>query len=132
MVSLRMQKLKCKVQNPNFALCILHFSLLMYGWLLDIYPASDGMRVWIIGPDGRAASYIDNWSPFFYLEAQSNDHEMIQRILTSFQISFSFQMVERSCASLPGSVAPVTSSMKAQSGVKPNTSYYTFHTLCMQ
>ena len=42
----------------------------MEGWILDIYPTSDGMCVWIIDEEGRASAYIDRWAPCFYLKAE--------------------------------------------------------------
>ena len=37
------------------------------GWVFDAYPEREGMRVWIIGRDGRRRSVLDPWRPAFHL-----------------------------------------------------------------
>lgn len=37
------------------------------GWLFDIYPVRDGVKVWMIEDDGAASSYVDPFHPTFYL-----------------------------------------------------------------
>jgi DNA polymerase-2 len=39
------------------------------GWLLDVYPAYDGMVVWLLGEDGRRLRAVDPFTPTFYLAA---------------------------------------------------------------
>ena len=44
------------------------------GWILDVYPEKAGkMAVWIKTEKGRCLKVIDNWSPSFYISAQSDE-----------------------------------------------------------
>jgi len=65
------------------------------GWILDIYPVSDGMCVWIIDAEGRASSHLDRWRPAFYLKAPPAAHARVRSVLESFHIPFSLKVVEK-------------------------------------
>lgn len=41
------------------------------GWIFDVYPEEDGMRVWIIERDGRHRHFLDPWRAAFYVEADT-------------------------------------------------------------
>jgi DNA polymerase-2 len=38
-----------------------------FGWLFDIYPHGDGMRIWLIDPDGHHHALHDRFAPAFYV-----------------------------------------------------------------
>lgn len=52
------------------------------GWLLDAYPVREGMRVWVIGDDGKRMSGIERWTPVAYVDKRS-DADRIGRWLSA-------------------------------------------------
>src|SRR5262245_35576062 len=38
------------------------------GWIFDAYPEADGIRLWVITPEGRAETFRDAWRPNFCVE----------------------------------------------------------------
>src|SRR5947208_3655147 len=43
--------------------------MILDGWILDVYPVSGGMCVWMVDEDGRSQALLDPWTPSFYLPA---------------------------------------------------------------
>lgn len=65
------------------------------GWILDAYPVSGGMCVWVVDSFGRAFSCLDPWFPSFYLETTPVFIDPIQKLLQSFRTPISLERVER-------------------------------------
>ncbi|OVE77789.1 hypothetical protein BVX98_01835 [bacterium F11] len=65
------------------------------GWILDAYPDSHGMRVWILDANGRISCYFDHWAPPFILKVQRHDVALVRQALQQFLVHFSFQPVEK-------------------------------------
>ena len=38
----------------------------LHGWFFDAYPASEGMRIWLIDEQGRPHALRDDFVPAFY------------------------------------------------------------------
>jgi DNA polymerase elongation subunit (family B) len=68
------------------------------GWILDVYPVSTGMAVWMIDAGGRSFSFVDPWAPCFYLSGPSNGdrlRESLEKALRSFSVSFEIGATEK-------------------------------------
>jgi len=63
------------------------------GWILDVYPVSNGMCVWIVDERGQSSSYLDPWCPLFYLNASSSEVKNLEPFFQSFKIHFSLSTV---------------------------------------
>lgn len=64
-------------------------------WILDVYPAPNGMRVWLIDSEGRSSSFIDPWHPYFYLEAKPEATPHLPALLNSFNVPLSLKTVQK-------------------------------------
>lgn len=51
------------------------------GWILDAYPVAEGMCVWLLDKDGRAAPVVDGWSPGFYLGLEPRHQDALSQWL---------------------------------------------------
>lgn len=40
--------------------------MIFQGWVFDADLHSEGIRLWVIDPEGRRGTFIDRWAPFFY------------------------------------------------------------------
>lgn len=67
----------------------------MEGWILDVYPVSKGMCVWIIDKDGNPAVYLDPWFPSIYVKTTQNDFSFLSSYLTSLHTPFSMKLVQK-------------------------------------
>jgi len=65
------------------------------GWLLDVYPAQNGMVVWLLGEDGRRFRAIDPFAPAFYLAAPTARLDHVLRLLQRRPWPISTRRVER-------------------------------------
>lgn len=65
------------------------------GWLLDVYPAHDGMVVWLLSEDGRRFRVIDPFAPTFYLAAPPTRLVHILRLLQRSPWLTTTRQVER-------------------------------------
>lgn len=65
------------------------------GWILDVYAVPRGMQVWFINEEGVSSSFFDSWGPTFYLRSTLENQDIVQRVLASFKISFTFQITEK-------------------------------------
>ncbi len=43
------------------------------GWLFDAYPEAEGMRVWVVLPDGRHAHFLDPWRAPFVVDGAHSE-----------------------------------------------------------
>lgn len=62
------------------------------GWIFDAYPCDGGMRLWIITPEGRSASFIDPWSPRFFI---GGDYKSVQPFLDRKRLPLRLAPVEK-------------------------------------
>ena len=65
------------------------------GWLLDVYPAQDGMVVWLLGEDGRRLRTVDPFVPTFYLTASPSTLGPILKLLRHAPCRISTRYVDR-------------------------------------
>src|SRR5215510_13746318 len=65
------------------------------GWLLDVYPAQDGMVVWLLGEDGRRFRTVDPFVPTFYLAASPSALGPLLQLLRRASCRVSTKQVER-------------------------------------
>jgi DNA polymerase-2 len=65
------------------------------GWLLDVYPAQDGMVVWLLGEDGRRFRTVDPFVPTFYLAASPSALGPLLQLLRRASCPVSTKQVER-------------------------------------
>jgi DNA polymerase-2 len=65
------------------------------GWILDVYPVSQGMCLWILEENGQQVSCVDIWKPRFYLKARSGFEKDFQLFLQRFNIDFELSIVEK-------------------------------------
>src|SRR5438552_5738028 len=65
------------------------------GWIFDAYPERGGMRVWIIGTDGRRRSALDPWQPVFHISGLSARLDRALFFLRSLPYPTSCRWVER-------------------------------------
>lgn len=49
----------------------------LFGWLFDVYPAGDGMTVWLLDPEGQSHQLHDTFTPSFYA---SGPHEQLRSL----------------------------------------------------
>src|SRR5262249_9444809 len=65
------------------------------GWLLDVYPAQDGMVVWLLGEDGRRLRTVDPFVPTFYLTASPSTLGPLLKLLRHAPCRISPRYVDR-------------------------------------
>ncbi|NNN05333.1 MAG: hypothetical protein HKL90_05485 [Elusimicrobia bacterium] len=65
------------------------------GWIFDAYPQAEGMRVWIIGRDGRRRAVLDAWRPAFHLGGTSEQLKRAARLLASLDYPTDTRWVEK-------------------------------------
>jgi len=65
------------------------------GWIFDAYPEASGMRVWIIGRDGRKRAVLDVWRPAFHLAGTSDQLERAARLLASLSYPTDTRWLEK-------------------------------------
>jgi DNA polymerase-2 len=53
----------------------------LFGWLFDAYPSGEGMRVWLIDPQGRPIGLRDRFAPAFYAHGPVADRQALQDLL---------------------------------------------------
>ncbi|MGD8821903.1 MAG: DNA polymerase domain-containing protein [Anaerolineales bacterium] len=53
-----------------------------FGWLFDVYPAGDGMAVWLIEADGQLRRLQDRFTPAFYVNGASDQLRRVWRWLS--------------------------------------------------
>ena len=52
------------------------------GWIFDAYPEGTGVRLWVLTPEGRHASFFDDWRPSFCVDGDAGSVEAARRVLT--------------------------------------------------
>lgn len=52
------------------------------GWIFDAYPEGTGVRLWVITPEGRHASFFDDWRPTFCVDGDPGSVDTARRVLT--------------------------------------------------
>ncbi|HND63980.1 MAG TPA: DNA polymerase domain-containing protein [Elusimicrobiota bacterium] len=52
------------------------------GWIFDAYPEGSGVRLWVLTPEGRHASFFDDWRPSFCVDGDAGSVEAARRVLT--------------------------------------------------
>ncbi|MCB4757537.1 MAG: hypothetical protein LHV69_11000, partial [Elusimicrobia bacterium] len=72
----------------------------MKGWILDVYPVPQGLCVWMLDDAGRAFSFLDEWSPLFYLKSTNDLYsshfiDSLEKILSSHQVQAVSRWVEK-------------------------------------
>lgn len=65
------------------------------GWLLDAYPVSSGMAVWLVADDGGRHRLIDPYAPAFYMAGAPTDIAIADRLLTQRHIAHRCRTVWR-------------------------------------
>ena len=53
----------------------------LFGWLFDVYPHGDGMRIWLIDPQGRSHPLHDSFSPAFYVHGPQHELRAVCELL---------------------------------------------------
>ena len=53
----------------------------LFGWLFDVYPQGNGMRIWLIDPGGRSHPLHDSFSPAFYVHGPQHELRAICELL---------------------------------------------------
>jgi len=66
------------------------------GWLFDVYPAAEGMVLWIIAEDGRRLRLTDPFHPSFYFEGPSIESRNAVLHLSREKTPVTARHVERS------------------------------------
>jgi len=66
-----------------------------FGWIFDIYPAADGMVVWLLDEDGRAHLLRDTFSPCFYVRGPRHELRAVCRMLRAQRAPASLRRTER-------------------------------------
>jgi DNA polymerase-2 len=54
---------------------------LIEGWLFDAYTEPEGMRVWVLSPDGKARDFLDPWRPGLRLAGTPSQLGEARRLL---------------------------------------------------
>jgi DNA polymerase-2 len=54
-----------------------------FGWLFDVYPAGDGMAVWLIEAGGQLRRLQDHFTPAFYVNGASDQLRQLWRWLSN-------------------------------------------------
>jgi DNA polymerase-2 len=67
----------------------------LFGWLLDVYPAGDGMTIWLIDADGRAHALKDRLTPAFYARGPREDLRALCQMLRARHAPVTLRRVER-------------------------------------
>lgn len=67
----------------------------LFGWLFDVYPAGDGMAVWVIDPEGRPHVLRDTFTPAFYVAGPRQALGAVCRDLRARRAPVSLRRVER-------------------------------------
>jgi DNA polymerase-2 len=49
----------------------------LFGWLFDAYPSGEGMRVWLIDPEGHPLGLQDSFVPAFYAHGPGADRQAL-------------------------------------------------------
>ncbi len=52
-----------------------------FGWLFDVYPQGDGMRIWLIDPDGHHHALHDRFAPSFYVHGPRHELREVCELL---------------------------------------------------
>jgi DNA polymerase-2 len=66
-----------------------------FGWIFDIYPAADGMVVWLLDEDGRAHLLRDTFSPCFYVRGPRQELRAVCRMLRAQRAPVTLRRTER-------------------------------------
>ncbi|TFH37314.1 MAG: hypothetical protein E4G99_02850 [Anaerolineales bacterium] len=53
----------------------------LFGWLFDVYPHAQGMRVWLIDPEGRSHPLQDSFAPAFYIHGPRHELRAVCELL---------------------------------------------------
>ena len=56
-------------------------SATLFGWLFDVYPLGDGMRLWLIDQAGRAHALYDRFAPCFYVRGPQAELRQVCQML---------------------------------------------------
>ncbi len=67
----------------------------LYGWLFDVYPAGEGLTVWVIDPQGRAHALRDALTPAFYVGGPPDELRAVCRMLQARRAPVAFRRTER-------------------------------------
>ncbi|MBI5208868.1 MAG: hypothetical protein HY927_02715 [Elusimicrobia bacterium] len=68
---------------------------LLDGWIFDCYPDADGMRVWVLTPEGRHEQFLDPWLIGFHLGGPGAALERARRALDALPFQVQARPVER-------------------------------------
>lgn len=64
-------------------------------WIFDAYPEPEGMRVWIVGRDGRRRNVLDAWCPAFHLSGTASQLKQAARVLLAQSFPTNTRWVEK-------------------------------------
>ncbi len=65
------------------------------GWVFDAYPEPEGMRVWIVGRDGRRRDALDPWRPAFHLGGTPEQLRRAARVLAAAGVPTDTRRVDK-------------------------------------
>jgi DNA polymerase-2 len=66
-----------------------------FGWLFDVYPAGNGMTIWIIDDQGQPHALRDNFTPTFYAHGPREDLRAVCQMLRARQAPVTLRRTER-------------------------------------
>ncbi|MEJ2481524.1 MAG: hypothetical protein P8Y78_15535, partial [Acidihalobacter sp.] len=66
-----------------------------FGWIFDIYPAAEGMAVWLLDEDGRAHLLRDTFTPCFYVRGPRQELRAVCRMLRGQRAPVTLRRTER-------------------------------------
>jgi DNA polymerase-2 len=67
----------------------------LLGWLFDVYPAGDGMAVWLIDAEGRTRCLRDRFTPAFYASGPQQELRALCRMLRARRAPVTLRRTER-------------------------------------
>ncbi|NIS80602.1 MAG: hypothetical protein GTO14_10445 [Anaerolineales bacterium] len=67
----------------------------LFGWLFDVYPAGDGMAVWLIDEQGDAHLLRDTFTPCFYARGPRQELRAVCQMLRAQRAPVTLRRVER-------------------------------------
>jgi len=67
----------------------------LHGWLFDVYPAGEGMRIWLIDQQGRPHALSDSFVPAFYARGPQQDLRTLCKMLRARRAPVELRRTER-------------------------------------
>ncbi|HLB64192.1 MAG TPA: hypothetical protein VJJ46_05075, partial [Anaerolineales bacterium] len=67
----------------------------LFGWMLDAYPAGDGMTIWLLDADGRPHALEDRLTPAFCARGPRQDLHALCQMFRARRAPVTLRRVER-------------------------------------